>query len=262
MVTDRRGATVTGLGKGHFQLYQDKVPQEIVTFSREAVPASIGLIFDLSGSMKTKIAEALSSTNALFKGAEPDDEAFLMTFSNQPEVNTGFTTDLEVIQEDLHRSRTGGRTALIDAVYLGLNRMRQAKHGRRAVVIVSDGMDNHSRYSKVELMSNVVESDVQIYTIGVYDPPNDKKPIELNLERAGISLLDDLAQASGGLHFQIRDASEIARVAEKIGTALHNQYVLGYSPVETAAGWHKIQVKVDVPNVRLYSRTGYLGRIQ
>src|SRR5207253_2130208 len=129
------------------------------------------------------------------------------------------------------------------AVYLGLDRMRRAHNAVKALVVISDGMDNHSRYSKAELMSAAIESDVQIYTVGIYDPPRDRKGIELDQERGGLALLEQLSRATGGLHFSINGTSDIARVAEKIGTALHSLYVIGYYPPDSGERWRKIQVK-------------------
>src|SRR5262249_37452508 len=146
-----------------------------------------------------------------------------------------------------------------DSVYLALTRMREAHNARKALVIISDGMDNHSRYSKRELMALALEADVQIYTISLNDVPRHKKPIEMQEERRGLWLLDDLATKTGGLNFTIVEMDQAAKVAGKIGTALRNQYVLGYRPPENGqtGKWRKIQVKANVPGVHLYSRTGY-----
>jgi Ca-activated chloride channel family protein len=256
-VTDRRGATVTGLAKDQFRVFEDKVQQKIVSFAQEEAPVSVGVVFDLSGSMKNKIKEARNSSAALFKTATDGDEAFLITFSTHPESPTAFTSKFETIQDDLMQSKARGSTALVDAVYLALNRMRRAHNGRKALVVISDGMDNHSRYSKPELMSLAQESDVQIYTVGIFEPPRNAKPIEMDQERNGLVLLDDLSRATGGLHFRINGTSEIPRIAERIGMALHNLYLIGYYPPDSGERFRKIQVKATVPNVHLSARPGY-----
>lgn len=256
-VTDQRGATVTGLDQNQFHIFENKIQQPIVSFTREDAPVSVGVIFDLSGSMKNKVAEARRSSAALFKKAGDGDEAFLITFSTRPESPTGFTPDLEMIQAGLGRGKAYGSTALVDAVYLGLNRMRKAHNGRRALVVISDGMDNHSRYTKPELMTLAREADVQIYSIALFDASGTRKPVELVQERNGVALLEDLSRATGGLHFHINGTSDIPQVAEKIGTALHNLYVIGYYPPGGAEGFRKIHVKATVPNVRLAARPGY-----
>jgi Ca-activated chloride channel family protein len=207
--------------------------------------------------MKNKIKEARNSSAALFKTANAGDEAFLITFSTRPEAPTGFTSDFETIQEDLMQSKAHGSTALVDAVYLGLNRMRRARNGRKALVIISDGMDNHSRFNKPELMALAQESDVQIYTVGIFEPPRNAKAIEMDQERNGLVLLEDLSRTTGGLHFRINGTSDIPRVAERIGIALHNLYLIGYYPPDGGEGFRKIQVKATVPNVHLAARPGY-----
>jgi Ca-activated chloride channel family protein len=219
----------------------------------------VGLIFDVSGSMRDKLPAAKEATHAFFKNANPNDEAFLVTVSTQPEVQTAFTEDAGAIESRVQMARASGRTAFVDSVYLALTRMREAHNGRKALVIISDGMDNHSRYSKRELMTLALEADVQIYTISVNDAPRYKKPIEMQEERRGLWLLDDLATKTGGLNFTIVDMEQAPKVAAKIGAALRNQYVLGYYPAENgpAGKWRKIQVKANVPGVHLYSRTGY-----
>lgn len=258
-VTDKRGATVIGLARNNFHVFEDRVEQPIIAFSGQDEPCSVGLVFDVSGSMRDKLSAAKAATRAFFKTAAPDDEAFLVTVSSQPEVHTGFTGDLQLIQDRVQYAHAGGRTAFIDSVYVALQHMRAASNPRKALVIISDGMDNHSRYSKRELMALALEADVQIYTISVNDVPRNKKPIELQEERRGMFLLDDLATKTGGLNFTIIDMDQVTKVAEKIGLALRNQYVLGYKPPETPGNgkWRKIQVKANVPGVHLYARSGY-----
>jgi len=258
-VTDKRGATVLGLARDNFQVFEDKIAQTIVSFSGQDEPCSVGLIFDVSGSMRDKLPAAKEATRAFFRTANPKDEAFLVTVSSLPEVHTGFTTDTAAIESRVQASHSGGRTAFIDSVYVALTRMRGAHHLRKALVIISDGMDNHSRYSKRELMALALEADVQIYTISVNDVPRYKKPIAQQEERRGLWLLDDLATKTGGLNFTIVEMDQASKVAAKIGTALRNQYVLGYHPPENGhtGKWRKIHVKANVPGVHLYSRGGY-----
>jgi Ca-activated chloride channel homolog len=257
-VTDRRGASVLGLASEHFRLFEDKVPQPIVSFAREETAASVGVVFDLSGSMKNKIREAKQASHALFRTAGDDDEAFLITFSSHPDVQTGFTTDLGALETGIALSKPEGSTALVDAVYLGIHRMRQARNSRKALVVISDGLDNHSRYTRPELMALAMESDVQIYTVALFDPPRNAKAIEMSAERAGIALLEELSRATGGLHFAITGTSDIPRVADRIGDALRSLYVIGYRPLSgRPEGYRKIEVKATVPNVRLSARPGY-----
>jgi Ca-activated chloride channel homolog len=257
-VTDRSGASVVGLASEHFRVFEDKVRQPIVSFAREETAASVGVVFDLSGSMKNKIHEARQASHALFRTAGDDDEAFLITFSTRPEVHSDFTTDLGSLETGIALAKAQGSTALVDAVYLGVHRMRHARNSRKALVVLSDGLDNHSRYTRPELMSLAMESDVQIYTVALFDPPRNAKAIEMSAERAGIALLEDLSRVTGGLHFAINGTSDIPRVANRIGDALRSLYVIGFRPASGGPeGYRKIEVKATVPNVRLAARPGY-----
>src|SRR6476659_7435280 len=153
-VTDRKGAVIKGLDQSRFQLFEEGVPQAIASFSTEDLPASIGLVLDVSGSMRHKLGTAQALVRALFAGADERDEAFLLTCADRPESQT----DIGRVQN----ARAGGWTALIDSVYQMVERMRPARHTRQALIIVSDGIDNQSRYSKNELISRAIESDAQI----------------------------------------------------------------------------------------------------
>ena len=260
-VTDRRGATVNGLARDNFQVFEDKVARPIVSFSDQDAASSIGLVLDTSGSMKDRLTHAKVATRAFFRNANAEDEAFWIAVSTRPEVQSGFTGDFAALQNSIGLTRAAGRTAFVDSVYLAIERMRSARNPRKALVILSDGMDNHSRYTRRELMTLALEADVQIYTIGILDAPRTKKPIELQDERNGIFLLDELSAKTGGINFTVGSISDIDRVAAKIGAAIRSQYLIGYYPPETGHGgkWRKIQVKSNVPGVRLYARTGYFA---
>jgi Ca-activated chloride channel family protein len=258
-VMDHAGRTVSGLRPEDFTVLQEGTPQRIVSLSIENTPASIGSILDISGSMKRSVAAGYSVIQALLKGADADDEALLLTFSDRPTLLADLTPDFDRLERVLQSARPGGRTALIDAVYFALDRMRSARHNRKGLVVVSDGSDNYSRYSKSELMVRAMESDVQIHTIRIGDPPLNKKPIELVQEHRAARLLEDLARATGGLHFVIRSTEEAGATTEKINRALHNQYMLGYYPPDNgpSGAWRRIQVKLEKRNMRLYSRSRY-----
>jgi Ca-activated chloride channel family protein len=257
-VTDPMNRLVTGLEKENFFLTDSGQPQEIRHFSSEDAPVSLGVIFDVSGSMSNKIDKSRDAVVEFFKTANPEDEFFLITFSEKPEVLADFTTSVEDIQSKLIYAVPKGRTALLDAIYLGMNRMRKAKHQKKALLIISDGGDNHSRYTEGEIKSMVKEADVQIYAIGLYD--RDFKTAE---EREGPQLLTEISDVTGGRTFAIGSPNELADVATKIGIELRNQYVLGYRPTNpTRDGkWRKIKVKLNppkgLPPLHVYAKTGY-----
>lgn len=257
-IVDPLNRQVIGLDKENFQVFEGKERQEIRHFSSEDAPISLGAIFDVSGSMASKIERAREAVVEFFKTANPQDEFFMIAFADKPEEVTDFTQSVEDIEGRLVYTVPKGRTALLDAIYLGLSKMRRAKYRKKALLIISDGGDNHSRYTESEIKSLVKESDVQIYAIGIYDHyfPTDE-------ERLGPQLLSEITELTGGRAFSIDNPNDLPDVATKIGVELRNQYVLGYRPANPAhdGKWHKIQVKLvppkGLPPLRVYAKTGY-----
>ena len=258
-ITDPTNRLVTGLEKENFQLTDNGTPQQIRHFSSEDAPISLGVIFDISGSMSDKIDKSREAVVEFFRTANPQDEFFLITFSEKPEVLADFTSSVEDIQSKLVYAIPKGRTALLDAIYLGMNRMRKAHCERKALLIISDGGDNHSRYTEGEIKSMVREADVQIYGIGLFDLNGFKTPEE----HEGPALLSDVTEVTGGRTFTINNPNELADVATKIGIELRNQYVLGYRPTSPGRDgkWRKIKVKLNppkgLPPLHVYAKTGY-----
>lgn len=257
-ITDPMNRLVTGLDKDNFEVLENGQPQEIRHFSSEDAPISLGVIFDVSGSMSDKIDKSREAVVEFFRSANPLDEFFMITFSDRPQVLVDFTQSIEEIQGRLVYVAPKGRTALLDAIYLGMSKMRKARHQRKALLIISDGGDNHSRYTEGDIKSLVREADVQIYAIGLFD----SAPRTLE-EKSGPALLDQITEVTGGRTFTITSPNELADVATKIGIELRNQYVLGYRPKNPARDgkWRKIRVKLvppkGLPPLHAYARTGY-----
>jgi Ca-activated chloride channel family protein len=271
-VTDHNGKTVQGLSAKDFNVFEDRSPRQIVSFAAEDAPSSIGLVLDISGSMRDSLDAAKGVAHAFLETANPEDEFILLTVSTQPDTISTFTPNTADLEDSIGRTRPGGMTALIDTVYLGLNHMRKAHQSRRALLILSDGMDNFSRYSKGELMRVALEADVQIYAIIVgngsggsasggapFRPSLAAKPIDQAREREGPNMLEELSEKTGGLYFHVRNGAEAQEAATKAGRALRNQYVIGYQPPGSLASgkWHQVHVKSNVPKVRVYARNGY-----
>jgi Ca-activated chloride channel family protein len=262
-VTDPMNRLVTGLDKENFQVFEGKEPQEVRNFSAEDAPVSLGVIFDMSGSMSSKIERAREAVIEFFKTANPQDEFFLIAFADKPEEVSDFTQSIDDLQGKLVFTVPKGRTALLDAIYLGVSKMRQAKYPKKALLIISDGGDNHSRYTEGEIKNLVKEADVMIYSIGIYD-----HYFQTEEERLGPALLSDVSDLSGGRSFTIDNPNDLADVATKIGIELRNQYVLGYRPKNPGhdGKWHKIKVKLlppkGLPPLHVYARTGYYASSQ
>ncbi len=265
-VTDPFDRIVTGLSEKNFEIFDDKVKQKILSFDTEDAPISVGMIFDTSGSMSDKIQKSKEAALEFFKTSNPEDEFMLISFSNRPYLVSPFTDNYENILDRLLFVKAGGRTSLLDAIYLGLSRMKKTTTSRKALLVISDGGDNHSRYTERDIKRAVKESDVQIYAIGIFESLAniDRTPEEA----AGPSLLSELANVSGGRMFSVQDPSELPDIAEKISIQLRNQYVIGYKPSNLVRDgrWRRIRVKLNpprgLPPLQVYSRTGYYAPTQ
>jgi Ca-activated chloride channel family protein len=260
-VTDPLNRFVTGLDKENFRIFEDKTEQKLAQFSSEDAPLSVGIVFDCSGSMGPKLDKSRKAVAQFFKTANPEDEFFLVQFNDRPTLVQGFTNSLEEVQNRLTFTQSKGRTSLLDAVYLSMNTMKKARNPRKALLVISDGGDNSSRYTESEIKNLVREADVQVYAIGIFEPvaSRGRTAEELN----GPSMLSDIAEQTGGRHFPVENLNELPDVAAKIGIELRNQYILGYSPSnqERDGKYRRVQVKLvqprGLPPLRAFWRLGY-----
>jgi len=260
-VTDPMNRFVTGLEREHFRIFEDKVEQEIKQFSSEDAPLSVGIVFDTSGSMGAKLQKSRQAVVQFFKTANPEDEFFLVQFNDRPNLAVPFTRSTEEIQNQLAFTQSKGRTALLDGVYLSMNQMKKAHNPRKALVVISDGGDNSSRYTESEIKNAVREADVQIYAIGIFEPMGSRgRTAE---EMSGPGLLTEIAEQTGGRHFPVDNLNELPDIAAKIGIELRNQYVLGYSPKnqERDGKYRRVSVKLvqprGLPPLKAFFRLGY-----
>jgi Ca-activated chloride channel family protein len=257
-ITDDRNRPVVGLDENNFQLFENKKPQEIKNFSTEDAPVSVGILVDTSGSMAAKLDRAREAVQQFCESSNPDDEFFLITFADQPRFATDFTTHSDELANNLLTANSKGRTSLLDAIYLGIHKMREARYARKALLIISDGGDNHSRYSERDIKSAVRESDVSIYAIGTYE-----RWVSSQEELLGPELLRNIAEATGGFAFSLNAAGDMPAMTRNISSRLRHQYVLAYSPpAATHDGkWHKISVKLRLPKkfafLHVIARPGY-----
>jgi len=265
-VTDPMNRFVTGLEKDSFKVFEDKKEQEISQFSSEDAPLSIGVVFDCSGSMGKKLDKSREAVAQFFKLSNPEDEFFLVQFNDSASMIQPFTRNLEEIQNKLAFTQSKGRTALLDAVYLALHEMKKAKNARKALLLISDGGDNSSRYTESEIKNLVREADVQIYAIGIYEGygARSRTPEEV----AGPGLLTEIAEQTGGRQYSVDNLNELPDVAAKIGVELRNQYILGYQPnnVTHDGKYRKVQVKLvqprGMPPLRPIWKLGYYAPAQ
>jgi len=265
-VTDSLNRFVLGLQKEDFHLLEDSVEQEVVHFSGEDAPLSVGLLFDESGSMDYKLRTSQAAVVQFLKTMNADDEAFLVEFSDTAKVSVGFTTHTQEVEDALKKAQPGGLTAMLDAVNMALAEMKKAKNSRKAIVIVSDGGDNHSQYTPAQIESLVREADVQIYAMGVFEPTlSFGLPAE---QVSGPQLLSEITTQTGGRAFSAALTSDLPSVAARIAVELRNQYVIGYYPKNQGRDgkYRKVEVKLAQPKgvspLKAHWRLGYYAPTQ
>ncbi|HWE52352.1 MAG TPA: VWA domain-containing protein [Bryobacteraceae bacterium] len=260
-VTDSMSRFVLGLEKKDFGILEDGAEQKIANLSGEDAPLSVGLLLDTSGSMIANMSIARAAVDEFIKTMIPGDEAFLIEFSDEAKVTQPFTGKGKDIQNRMGSMKSGGLTALLDAVGLGVREMKKAKNTRKALIVISDGGDNHSRYTATELRDLVKEADTQVYAMGVFEPvllPG--LPGELV---TGPRLMGQIADQTGGRAYGATTLAQLPSIAEKIAIELHNQYVLGYYPVnkDKDGKYRKVEVKIQAPagmsTLKARWRTGY-----
>ncbi|HWB98996.1 MAG TPA: VWA domain-containing protein [Bryobacteraceae bacterium] len=266
MVTDPLNRPVTGLDRDNFRLFEDKAEQTITHFGSEDEPLAIGLVFDISGSMGPKLRKSRQAAAEFFKTANPEDEFFLVEFNERPRLVTGLTRNVEEIQNQLTFTQSRGRTALLDAIYMALHEMKKSQKSRKALLIISDGGDNSSRYTESEVRDMVREYDALIYAIGIFEPTSSRGRTAEEL--SGPGLLSDMAEQTGGRHFPVENINELPDIAAKIGIELRNRYMLGYRPknMQKDGKYRRVQVTLvqprGLPKLRVHWRMGYYAPVE
>ena len=286
-VTDRDGRYVEGLNKSAFAVYDDKLEQEIAFFSDEDTAISVGLIFDMSGSMSgEKISRARHAVARFIETSHPGDEYFLIAFDSRARLLLDLTHDSDALLKKIAFVQPGGQTALYDATYLGVEKVLRGMHDRRALIVITDGEDNGSRYSLKELVRLVKESGVLVYTIGILSPPaypsisqphgpwmqrpilTGFTPLESASHQYDRMTLEEMSLPSGGRTFIPHNSTEMTDVFERIALELRHQYSLAYRPTNFAndGRWRRIRVRVNPPSglPRLFvrSREGYYALLK
>ena len=266
IVTDPLNRFLLGLQKQDFHIFEDGAEQTIVQISGEDAPLSIGLVFDTSGSMGDKLRTSRQAALRFLTTMNSQDEAFLIQFSDYAQLAVDFTNRSDDIQNSLTAVQPGGLTAMLDAAELALRQMKKAKNPRKAILIISDGGDNNSKYTSAQIESLVREADVQVYAMGIFEPSI--IPALSAAEVSGPRLLSELAEQTGGRAFSASDPSDLPNVAVRIGIELRNQYVLAYSPKNKKKDgkYRKVEVKVTKPSgisdLKVHWRLGYYAASQ
>lgn len=256
-VTDSHNRPVEGLHAENFQIWEDKIEQKIEYVSADDTPLSVGLVFDVSGSMRNVLNVARSAASTFLKTGNSEDDYFLVEFSDRPHIAQQFTRDANRLTNDLIFHGAEGFTAFFDALYLALENVRFGDHPRKALLMITDGGDNHSRYTLDDIKGMLKESDAQLYAIGVGLQPYPKR------REPGRELLQELAELTGGRAVFPSSSEELGEICAEISLELKSQYVLGYVPLNTATDgkWRKLRVKVNPPvgmtRLEVRTKTGY-----
>ncbi|MBI3952094.1 MAG: VWA domain-containing protein [Acidobacteria bacterium] len=259
-VTDLYGRFIKGLKEHHFSVYDSDVEQEIAFFNGEDVPLSLGIVYDTSGSMKSVVDEAFKALSQFMDTSHQDDDFFLIGFNSRAHLLEDFTRQADRIMSSLILAAPKGRTALYDAVYLGLEKVRQGAHAKRALLIISDGQDNNSAYTYRHVRNRVKESEVLIYAIGIVDPWD-----EAAAQMRGFEVLGEITRMTGGRVFYPRKGAELINVCAHIASELRRQYSIGYYPQDAGQSgrWHKLRVQVHPPkgftHLQVRTREGYFA---
>ena len=259
-VTDTYGRYVSGLSKGAFAVFDNKQQQEITYFSDDDSPVSVGVIFDVSGSMSgDKIKRAREALSKFVQTSHNSDEYFLIGFNSRAQLLLDRTRDGNAVLDKLTFVQTRNNTALYDACYLGVEKVQRGAHPKRALLLISDGQDNNSRYTFSELRRVLKESDVVLYAIGILGGSD----VGSSLGMEGQSILDEMAGVSGGKAFYPRSPAEMDDIFEQIALELRHQYSIGYRPPNFVndGKWHRVKVKVNpprgLPRLFVRSKEGY-----
>ncbi|HYK18131.1 MAG TPA: VWA domain-containing protein [Bryobacteraceae bacterium] len=262
-VTDKTNRYVLGLDKDNFQIIEDGTKQTISHFSSEDAPLSIGLIVDISGSIGSELETSRRAASEFLKTLNKGDEVFLVECSDQAQVAIHFTHDAAEINSKLKTATTGGLTALLDAVRLGIDEMKTAQNPRKALLVISDGGDNNSRYTSQQVEDLVRQADVQIFAMGVFEPFTFGHAGAAEL--SGPRLLSEISEQTGGRALAASGSQDLPGLASRIGLELRNQYVLAYSPAnkERDGKFRHVQVMLKapeaLPELKARWRTGYFA---
>ena len=246
-VSDQNRRFVTGLEKKDFEVYDDKVKQDIALFSTQDSPLTLGIVYDVSGSMNPLSKQSFHALKGLFEYSHPQDEYFVISFSNRSKLIQDFTSVPEDIINKAVFIKPKGGTALFDGIYMALEKVKQGRHEKKALLIISDGEENSSRYSFKELRNSLRETDAQLYAIGLGEGGS----------------LPQITQTSGGLTFFPQEYGEVADIYARIALMLRNQYVIGFYPTDDSGTVrrHKLKINVKVPKqlgkVSTFYRNGY-----
>lgn len=266
-VFDKNGQFVSGLKKESFKVYEDGIEQKMVSFSQEDVPVSMGILLDLSGSMRNKFEQTNKAALAFIRASNPQDQVFLVGFNDEVELLQDYTSDIDEITDSLDNTIVSGGTALYDAIYVGVEKAQKGVMPKRAVVVITDGEDRDSYYKLDELIAKVQESDVQVFCIGFLTPGPDKGLFGRFTKSAtdkAKEAVQRISDETGGKAFFPQSISEMGTIVAEIANELRNQYSMGYVSSNTRrdGSFRRVKIELDAPkpvNFHVRYRRGYFA---
>jgi VWFA-related protein len=263
-VVDKQGVPIRGLRREQFTVYEDKVEQQISLFKQEDIPLSVALVIDASGSMSNKVDRLSAAAMTFVKESNPEDETAIVSFGDDVELEQDFTSNTQKLSQALATISPKGATSLYDAILLAANHLRkQGFHEKKVLLIVSDGDDNHSRYSLNRVLDSLRESPIIVYSVGLRDPSDDS-PVFGSLGRKA---LGKVAEVTGGISYFPRSVSDVQQICRTIARDLRNQYTVGYRPSNDKldGSWRKVLVRINpakgVPSVKIRTKQGYYAPV-
>ncbi len=264
-VYDKKGHFVSGLKKENFKVYEDGILQQMTAFSQEDIPVSMGILLDLSGSMRSKMNQVNRAALAFIKASNPQDQVFLIGFNDEAELLLDFTNDIDEIIDALENIIVAGGTALYDAIYLGVQKAQTGSEGKKAIIVITDGEDKDSYYSLDELLDKVQEADVQTYCVGILSPAPQRSLFGTwseSIPEKARDVLEKVAEETGGKAFLLQNLEDLNLIVSQIASELRNQYSIGYisSNVVRDGSWRQVKIELDMAdasNNKVRYRRGY-----
>ena len=257
-VLDRADRAVVGLSSSNFTLLDDKSRQVIRYISNEDDPISLVVVLDVSASMAVNIQDVRKAFAELIDTSNPQDDFGMIVVNDKARVGLRFDDSASEIRRAVAALQPDGSTALWDGMYLGIEELKKSHHQRKAMIVISDGGDNHSRHTESELKSLLKEADVEVYAVGMFS----RNATRLE-ERKGPLQLDEVTSVTGGRVFSVQGSVELSRAVTQISRELRNQYILGYYPSNRSRDgkWRRLKIRLTGPEsqakVWLYAKKGY-----
>jgi VWFA-related protein len=239
-VFDEKDRTVSGLKQENFKILENRIEQPIAVFKHEDIPVSLGLVIDNSRSIEPRKQRLDAGAIAFVRRGNPEDETFIVHFDNQARISQDFTGSVSALEQTLAATKPFGQTAVYDALVLALDHMEQANHDKKAILLITDGVDNVSRNTLQETIDRLRRSRVAVYTMGLLSASGG-----VDAEQS----LIDIAEASGGRAYFPEDVEQARTMMERIASDLRQQYTLGYFPTSPHrdGAWRSVRVEVTAP---------------